>query len=87
MFLWTIFYRNILYDTLKVVGDIKQEYAKNEILAEISCYLFMKRFDPNVEYNFNYRNVWSNRMADDFEFGEFESIYTKLIKYIDTLIF
>ncbi len=32
--------------------------AKNEILAELSCYLLTKCFDENLEYNFNYSMGW-----------------------------
>lgn len=57
-------------------------YAKNEVLAELSAYLLMIQFDANIDYNFKYSNVWSNRITDSFELEEFEKYYKKLTEYL-----
>ena len=58
-------------------------YAKNEILAELGCYLLMGNYTNCTNYNFNYSNVWSSRILDNFEYDEFERIYNKLSKFIN----
>jgi len=62
--------------------DVK-EYAKDEVLAELTAYLLMIRFDENIDYNFKYSNVWSNRIRDTFEIQEFEHYFKTLTKYLD----
>jgi hypothetical protein len=69
---------------LKVAGDIRKDYAKNEVLAELSAYLLIKSFDENVNYNFAYSNVWSSRITDAFEIDQFENFYHLISQYFQT---
>ncbi len=71
--------------TITVLDLDAKNYAKNEVLAEISAFLLMKQFDENIDYNFKYSNVWSNRITDSFELEEFEQYFKKLTKYLNTL--
>lgn len=83
--LHTIFHELGHYITiskLKIAGDIRKNYAKNEILAELSAYLLMKSFDENIDYNFAYSNCWSNRIIDSFELDEFEQAFKCLTQYL-----
>jgi hypothetical protein len=45
----------------------------------------MIRFDENIDYNFKYSNVWSNRIIDAFELEEFEQYFKVLTVYINKL--
>jgi hypothetical protein len=76
---------HITINEIEIAGDIKKDYAKNEILAELTCFLLMKQFVQNVDYNFAYSNVWSNRMTENFEFGEFEKAYQVIESYINDI--
>ncbi len=57
-------------------------YAKNEVLAELSAYMIMIRFDECIDYNFKYSNIWSNRITDTFDIEEFEQYYKKLTAFL-----
>jgi len=57
---------------LEIAGHIVYDYSKNEVLAELFCYLLMKKFDENIQYNFAYSNCWSERIKDTFKISEFE---------------
>lgn len=72
--------------TKSVLAFDISNYAKNEVLAELTAYLLMVRFDENIDYNFKYSNVWSNRITDSFEVEEFEQYYKKLTKYFSKKI-
>ena len=71
--------------TLNVLSLDTKQYSKNEVLAELSAYLMMTRFDENINYNFKYSNIWSNRITDSFELEEFEQYYKKLTKFLNSL--
>ena len=71
----------ITISKLKIAGDIRKDYAKNEVLAEITAYLLMKSFDENINYNFAYSNVWSSRIIDAFEIDEFEKSFKTITQY------
>lgn len=71
--------------TQSVLGLDVEKYAKNEVLAEIIAYLIMIRFDENIDYNFKYSNVWSNRITDSFELEEFEQCFKKLSNFLNSL--
>jgi len=73
------------YLTITVLNLDAKNYAKNEVLAEISAFLLMKQFDENIDYNFKYSNIWSNRITDSFELEEFEQHFKKLTKYLNKL--
>ena len=60
-----------------------KDYAKNEVLAELTAYLLMIRFDEHIDYNFKYSNVWSNRIRDTFEIQEFEQYFKSITKYLN----
>jgi len=70
-----------------VLGIEQNSYAKNEILAELFAYALMQKFDDNIDYNFNYSNVWSSRIEDTFDFKDFEKCYQKISNFIDKLDF
>jgi len=74
---------HITISLLGVAGDIIKEYAKNEVMAEITCYLLFQKFDDHVEYNFAYSNVWANRITDVFELEEFEHIFNSISRFIE----
>lgn len=65
--------------------DINNDYAYNEILAEILTYLISQRLGA-TEYNFNYSNLWATRIKQD-SFEKFISIFNKLEKKINELDF
>ena len=67
---------------LKIAGDIREDYAKNEILSEVSTYLLMKMFDENIDYNFAYSNCWSYKITDTFELDEFETDFKTITQYL-----
>lgn len=62
--------------------DIRS-YPKNEVLAELSAYLMMIRFDEHINYNFKYSNIWSERITDSFELEEFEQYFKKLTVFLN----
>ena len=68
---------------LKIAGDIHKNYPKNEVLAELTCYLLMKTFDENINYNFAYSNCWSNRITNTFEIDEFETDFKAITHYLE----
>ncbi|MHA1150958.1 MAG: hypothetical protein ACTSR8_22280 [Promethearchaeota archaeon] len=73
-------------DLMNIDEDSKQ---KNEIYAEITAYLLMKRFEKEgeykINYDFGYSNVWALNILDEFKFREFEKTYKILIDYIKKL--
>jgi len=71
----------ITFSLLKIAGDIHKDYAKNEILAEITAYLLMKSFDENIKYNFAYSNCWASKITDSFELSEFEKAFKSITLY------
>lgn len=80
----TIFHElghHITISLLKIAGDIRKDYAKNEVLAELTAYLLMKSFDEKVQYNFAYSNCWSNRITDAFKLEEFERAFKSITHY------
>ena len=75
---------HITISILKIAGDIKDDYAKNEILAELNAYLLLTNFDENLNYNFAYSNIWANRITDIFELDEFMNSFKAISKYLET---
>ncbi len=71
----------ITISKLEIAGDIRKDYAKNEVLAELTAYLLMKSFDENSNYNFAYSNCWSSRITDAFEIDEFERSFKIITQY------
>ncbi|KKM69199.1 hypothetical protein LCGC14_1453230 [marine sediment metagenome] len=70
---------------LKIAGKSKKDYAKDEVLAEISAYLLLTNFDENVDYDFAYSNVWASRITDMFELDEFISSFQPISNYLEKL--
>ncbi len=70
-------------EVLRIAGDIRQDYGKNEVLAELFCYLLMKNFDENIKYNFAYSNCWAKRIKDTFEINEFEKDFKVITNYLE----
>ncbi len=62
---------------------------KNEILAEITCYLLMKKFEIvdeyKINYDFGYSNCWALDILEEFKFREFEKIYLTISDYVKNL--
>lgn len=77
---------HITISLLKIAGDISKDYARNEVLAEITAYLLTKSFDENIKYNFAYSNVWANRITDVFEIDEFERVFKSITQYFQSNI-
>ena len=73
----------ITIDILKIAGDIRKDYASNEVLAEVSAYLLMKTFSESIDYNFAYSNCWSSKITDTFEIGEFEKDFKTITHYLE----
>ena len=78
---------HLTISVLKIAGDITKDYAKNEVLAELSSYLLLKKFDETITYNFAYSNVWANRITEIFEVDEFIKCYKAISNYIFSLKF
>ena len=78
---------HISISVLEVAGDITKDYAKNEVLAELICFLLLQKFDEEIikTYNFKYSNVWANRINTIFEIEEFEKIFKIIAKYLTNL--
>ena len=72
---------------LKIAGDIRKDYAKNEVLAELTAYLLMKSLDENVQYNFAYSNCWASKITDTFELDEFERAFKSITHYFQNAKF
>ena len=70
---------------LDVAGHITKQYSKNEILAEMTAYLLLKKFDETITYNFAYSNVWANRITEAFEIDEFITSFKIISQYIEKL--
>ncbi len=82
----TVFHELGHHITKSVLSLDIEEYAKNEVLAELTAYIIMTRFDENIDYNFKYSNVWSNRITDSFEIEEFEQYFKRINKYLTNLL-
>jgi len=74
---------------LQVSEDVGEGSVKEEILAEITCYLLMKKFEKaeefKINYDFGYSNCWALNILDEFKFREFEDIYKKISDYVKDL--
>ncbi len=74
---------------LEVGEDVEVGSVKEEILAEITCYLLMKKFEKaeefKINYNFGYSNCWALNILDEFKFREFEEIYSKISYFVKDL--
>ncbi len=74
---------------LELIGEEDKDADRNELLAELTCYILMKKFeiDPKykIDYNFGYSNVWARDILDIFKFGEFEKIYNTIAEYVEKL--
>ncbi|MFX1257651.1 MAG: hypothetical protein ACFFAN_07325 [Promethearchaeota archaeon] len=81
--------KHISLSELKLSEDLKENSTKNEILAEITCYLLMKKFEKvdeyKINYDFGYSNCWALDILDEFKFREFEGIYSKISDYVKAL--
>jgi hypothetical protein len=62
-----------------------EDHARREILSEIASYLFTKKFDSNLNYNFSYSNYWSNLLPADYPIKDFENDFNALATYIYNL--
>jgi len=76
----------ITISLLKIAGHITKDYAKNEVLAELTAYLLLKKFDETITYNFAYSNVWANRITEIFEIDEFIKCYKTISNYIFNIL-
>ncbi|MFX0139848.1 MAG: hypothetical protein ACFFDN_39775 [Candidatus Hodarchaeota archaeon] len=70
----------------KVIGSYEKKINfMHEFQAELFSYILTKKFDEDAEYNFNYSNIWANRILDCFELKEFEHSYKTLVNFIEKL--
>ena len=76
----------IITSELDIAGSEEDQADRNEMLAELTCYLLMKKFEEEqlykINYNFVYSYCWALKILDTFKFGEFEKIYTIIRDYI-----
>jgi len=81
--------KHIVYSELEIGENVEEGSMKEEILAEITCYLLMKKFeeesDYKINYNFGYSNSWGLNILDEFKFREFENIYATISDYVKKL--
>ena len=74
---------------LQVSEDVEEGSVKEEILAEITCYLLMKKFEKaeefKINYNFGYSNCWALNILNEFKFREFEDIYSNISYFVKDL--
>jgi len=81
--------KHIVFSELNLGENVDEGSMKEEILAEITCYLLMKKFEEESEYkinyNFGYSNVWALNILDEFKFREFEKIYATISDYVKKL--
>ena len=70
-------------EVLKIAGDIRKDYSKNEVIAELISYLLMILFAENINYNFAYSNCWSSKITDTFELSEFETDFKAITQYLE----
>jgi len=79
----------IVYSELELGENVEEGSMKEEILAEITCYLLMKKFEEESEYkinyNFGYSNCWALNILDEFKFRKFENIYATISDYVKKL--
>ena len=78
--------KHIVYSELELGEDVEEGSMKEEILAEITCYILMKKFEEESEYkinyNFGYSNSWNLNILDEFKFRKFENIYATISNYV-----
>ena len=81
--------KHIVYSELDLGENVEEGSMKEEILAEITCYLLMKKFEEESEYkinyNFGYSNSWTLNILDEFKFRKFENIYATISDYVKKL--
>lgn len=65
--------------------DINEEYAYNEVVAEITAFLIGQKLGAKG-YNFNYSNIWASRIKEK-DFNSFIKIFNKIDKKIKALCF
>lgn len=74
---------------LDLINNDSVDLDKKEILAEVTCYILMKKFetDPNykINYNFGDSHIWALDILEKFKFGEFEKVYNTLTEYVNDL--
>ncbi len=62
---------------------------QNEILAEITAYLLMKKLEIEgkykINYDFGYSHCWALNILDEFKFREFEKLYKDIQEYVSEL--
>ena len=80
---------HIIYSELEMTSPEEELDAKNEILAEMTCYILMKKFEESqaykINYDFAYSNIWAMNILKEFGFREFESAYEKIVDYVKQL--
>ncbi|KKM21732.1 hypothetical protein LCGC14_1632460 [marine sediment metagenome] len=74
---------HITVSLIKIAGNPFKEYAKNEVLAELTAYLLMKSFDEHINYNFAYSNCWSNQITETFKLEEFITDFKAITHYLE----
>jgi hypothetical protein len=79
-------YAHFLTHNINDIKDltIKGNYAKNEIIAEITSYLIAKKFFKQNEFNFNYSQIWNSNL-NEFNLNEFNKLLNKVLFIIGEL--
>ena len=79
-------FSHFLTNDIKDIKDItiKGNYAKNEIIAELTSFLILKKFFNQNEFNFNYSNIWTSNL-NEFNINEFNKLLNKVLMIINNL--
>ena len=75
-------FHEIGHHITETILNLKYSHARNEILSEIKSYLFTKKFDSNLEFNFSYSNCWANNLPEEYPIKEFEKDFQKIADFI-----
>ncbi|MFX0070191.1 MAG: hypothetical protein ACFFAO_03785 [Candidatus Hermodarchaeota archaeon] len=74
---------------LKLTEDLDEESTKNEMMAELTCYMLIKKLGAvnniNITYDFGYSNYWGYHILDEFKWSEFENSYKEILNYVNQL--
>lgn len=76
----------LTHDTIKEINDLtkKGNYAKNEIIAELTSFLILKKFYNQNDFNFNYSQVWTSNL-NEFDINEFNKLLNKVLLIVGGL--
>jgi hypothetical protein len=74
---------------LQLTEDLDERSTKNEMLAELTCYMLIKKLGAvnniNITYDFGYSNYWGYHILDEFKWSEFENSYKEILNHVNQL--